>query len=74
MFRGKDGNLTTVPEWTHITKNLILNGPTGNQICAVKAHAPHVPSGSCGLFPAIDNDDGSAYFSAEENVCLTAPA
>eukprot|EP01050_Picozoa_sp_SAG11_P004905 SAG11_NODE_326_length_10708_cov_6.937035_6_plen_121_part_00 len=67
-------------EWTHITGNLILNGPSGNQICKVKPHGPNVPcpgnhgnpgnTGSCGLFPTIDNDDGSAYFSAEGNVLI----
>jgi hypothetical protein len=46
-----------VPEWTHIRKNLIMNGPSGNRDLG-------------NLFPTIDNDDGSAYFSAEENVLV----
>ena len=39
---------------THISHNFILNGPT----------IGHTSS----LFPFIDNDDGSAYFSAVGNV------
>merc|ERR1711933_544530 len=40
MHVGKDGMPTNVPEWTHISHNLILNGPT----------IGHTSS----LFPAID--------------------
>lgn len=57
MHLGVDGVPTDVPEWTHISKNFIMNGPTGNRDLG-------------NLFPAIDNDDGSAYFSAEGNVLV----
>lgn len=46
MHVGLDGLPTNVPEWTHISHNLIMNGPT----------IGHTSS----LFPFIDNDDGSA--------------
>lgn len=45
MHVGKDGQPTNVPEWTHISHNLILNGPT----------IGHTSS----LFPFVDNDDGT---------------
>ena len=44
MHVGKDGNPTDVPEWTHISQNFIMNGPT----------IGHTSS----LFPFVDNDDG----------------
>ena len=56
MHVGEDGEPTNVPEWTHISHNMIMNGPT----------IGHTSS----LFPFVDNDDGSAYFSIVGNVGL----
>ena len=44
MHVRKDGEPTDVPEWTHISHNFIMNGPT----------IGHTSS----LFPFVDNDDG----------------
>ena len=43
------------PQWNHISRNLIMNGPSGNRDLG-------------NLFPAVDNDDGSAYYWIASNV------
>ena len=43
------------PEWTRIARNLIMNGPSGNRDLG-------------NLFPAVDNDDGSAFYWIASNV------
>eukprot|EP01065_Artemidia_motanka_P027439 TRINITY_DN32644_c0_g1_i1.p1 TRINITY_DN32644_c0_g1~~TRINITY_DN32644_c0_g1_i1.p1 ORF type:complete len:835 (+),score=217.56 TRINITY_DN32644_c0_g1_i1:48-2552(+) len=43
------------PSWNRIVGNLIMNGPSGNRDLG-------------NLFPAVDNDDGSAYYWIAENV------
>jgi len=48
-----DGSLT--PRWNHIASNLIMNGPSPNRDLG-------------NLFPAVDNDDGSQYYTIAENV------
>ena len=57
ISKSVDGSPTVQPEWTHIESNLIMNGPSGNRDLG-------------NLFPTIDNDDGSAYFSAARNVLI----
>jgi hypothetical protein len=56
---GGDGNggITTTKAWTHISNNLIYNGPSGNRDLG-------------NMFPAIDNDDGSSMFLAHGNVMV----
>eukprot|EP01060_Flectonema_neradi_P036536 TRINITY_DN7048_c0_g1_i1.p1 TRINITY_DN7048_c0_g1~~TRINITY_DN7048_c0_g1_i1.p1 ORF type:complete len:816 (+),score=150.06 TRINITY_DN7048_c0_g1_i1:63-2450(+) len=44
------------PRWNRVVRNLILNGPSGNRDMG-------------NLFPAVDNDDGSAYYWIADNVC-----
>lgn len=48
------GEPTTTPQWTHVTRNFIMNGPSGNRDLG-------------NLFPTIDNDDGSSYFLISDN-------
>ena len=48
-----DGGL--YPAWNHVSRNLIMNGPSGNRDLG-------------NLFPAVDNDDGSAYYLIKSNV------
>ena len=55
LQRGDDGKPTSAPRWTHISSNFIMNGPSGNRDLG-------------NLFPAVDNDDGSAYMSIANNV------
>ena len=55
MYENVDGS--TEPAWTYITNNFIMNGPSGNRDLG-------------NLFPCIDNDDGSAFFLIEGNVCV----
>eukprot|EP01062_Namystynia_karyoxenos_P069365 TRINITY_DN64878_c0_g1_i1.p1 TRINITY_DN64878_c0_g1~~TRINITY_DN64878_c0_g1_i1.p1 ORF type:complete len:877 (+),score=269.51 TRINITY_DN64878_c0_g1_i1:79-2631(+) len=43
------------PQWNRVTRNLIMNGPSGNRDLG-------------NLFPAVDNDDGSAYYWIAQNV------
>ena len=57
LQKGSDGKPTTTPQWTHISRNFIMNGPSGNRDLG-------------NLFPAIDNDDGSAYQSIVDNVLV----
>ena len=54
---GGTGAPTLVPAWTAIERNMIMNGPSGNRDLG-------------NLFPTIDNDDGSAYFTARHNVLV----
>ena len=51
------GRPSLTPGWTHIARNFIMNGPSGNRDLG-------------NMFPAIDNDDGSAYFRAASNVLV----
>ena len=48
---------TLIPGWIHIAGNLIMNGPSGNRDLG-------------NMFPAIDNDDGSAYYRMVRNVLV----
>ena len=41
--------------WSYVTHNLIMNGPSGNRDLG-------------NLFPAVDNDDGSAFYWIASNV------
>jgi len=45
---------TVIPQWAHIERNFIMNGPSGNRNLG-------------NLFPTIDNDDGSSYFYIANN-------
>lgn len=45
---------TLIPQWTHISRNFLMNGPSGNRDLG-------------NLFPTIDNDDGSSYFRIADN-------
>ena len=56
MHVGNDGEPTDVPEWTHISHNLILNGPT----------IGHTSS----LFPFVDNDDGKDLGTERTTITL----
>lgn len=49
-----NGEPTVTPEWTHVSRNFIMNGPSGNRDLG-------------NLFPAIDNDDGSSFFVMSNN-------
>jgi len=53
---GKNGeeNTTTIPAWSHISGNFVLNGPSGNRDLG-------------NLFPTIDNDDGSSFYYISQN-------
>lgn len=48
-----DGGLC--PSWNYVSHNLIMNGPSGNRDLG-------------NLFPAVDNDDGSAFYWIASNV------
>ena len=50
-------NPTLIPQWTHIERNFIMNGPSGNRDLG-------------NLFPTIDNDDGSSYFYIAKNLLV----
>jgi len=50
-------NPTLIPKWTHIERNFIMNGPSGNRDLG-------------NLFPSIDNDDGSSYFYISKNLLV----
>ena len=50
-------NPTLIPKWTHIERNFIMNGPSGNRDLG-------------NLFPTIDNDDGSSYFYIAKNLLV----
>ena len=45
----------STPEWLRVVGNLIINGPSGNRDLG-------------NLVPAVDNDDGSAYYWIAGNV------
>ena len=45
---------TLYPRWNRVVRNLIMNGPSGNRDLG-------------NLFPAVDNDDGSAYYEMSSN-------
>ena len=45
---------SNIPQWTHIERNFIMNGPSGNRNLG-------------NLFPTIDNDDGSSYYYMSNN-------
>ena len=45
------------PAWNRVAGNLILNGPSPNRDLG-------------NLWPALDNDDGSAFFTATANVAV----
>ena len=51
---GEPPKPTLIPEWAHIERNFIMNGPSGNRNLG-------------NLFPTIDNDDGSSYFYIDNN-------
>ena len=60
MYIQKDDlskNPTLIPQWTHIERNFIMNGPSGNRDLG-------------NLFPTIDNDDGSSYFYIAKNLLV----
>ena len=60
MYIQKDDpspNPTIIPKWTHIERNIIMNGPSGNRDLG-------------NLFPTIDNDDGSSYFYMAKNLLV----
>ncbi len=46
---------TLYPQWVHLERNLIMNGPSPNRDLG-------------NLFPAVDNDDGSAFYYIASNV------
>ena len=54
LMPGVGDQPTLIPGWIHIVGNLIMNGPSGNRDLG-------------NMFPAIDNDDGSAYFKTHDN-------
>jgi len=51
------GQSTITPQWCHINHNLIMNGPSGNRDLG-------------NMFPAVDNDDGSAFYHISQNVMV----
>lgn len=54
VWAAPDGTPTAVPAWAHIQRNFIMNGPSGNRDLG-------------NMFPAIDNDDGSAFYHMSNN-------
>ena len=57
LMPGDGDQPTLIPGWIHIVGNLIMNGPSGNRDLG-------------NMFPAIDNDDGSAYYRMVRNVLV----
>eukprot|EP00051_Salpingoeca_urceolata_P011751 m.146017 g.146017 ORF g.146017 m.146017 type:complete len:892 (-) comp17236_c0_seq5:56-2731(-) len=51
------GAVTTVPLWTHLHGNMLMNGPSGNRDLG-------------NLFPSFDHDDGSAFYHVSNNVVV----